>query len=92
MFGFYRTILACKFNVCESKILLNFNFDLPYRLLCVFVLPDSNAHNFTAFFEVLIQLQLICTKIYIFNENATRIWIVFKCLIYVLAFMMRVWL
>jgi hypothetical protein len=58
----------------------------------VFVLADGNAHNFAAFFKVLIQLLLICAKIYIFYEDATRVWIVFEGLIWVLDFVVCVWL
>ncbi len=58
----------------------------------MFVLADRNAHDFAAFFEVLIQLLLVCAKIYIFYENATRVWIIFEGLIWVLAFVVCVWL
>lgn len=58
----------------------------------MFIFENRNAHDFTAFFEVLIQLLLVCAEIYIFDENATRVWIVFEGLIWILAFVVCVWL
>ena len=64
---------------------------LPNGLLRVFVLTDSHAHDFTAFFKVFDQLLLVSPEIHIFNKHAAGVGVVFECLV-VLAVVEGVWL